>query len=177
MFTQKRSKLLAMCGVLFSTLFLVACCCCYKSDGTCPSECSCCQVCPPPRLPTPTRVAPQWASQIDAGKNAEVVLEASKVIQAGREAPQYAQALLYRGMAEFKLGDLKSARDDLVRAQDLSDRLSKDEQLRLFRSQMMVLAKLGDKAGAEQSFQKALAIAPADQQDAIRREYENALKP
>jgi tetratricopeptide (TPR) repeat protein len=173
MVKQKR-LLVAMFGLLFSALFLVGCCCCYEIDGTCPPECSCCKVCVPA---TPAPAAPYWANQIDAGNNAEVIQETTEVIQAGEEAPQYAQALLYRGVAEFNLGDLESAQDDLASAQDLSDRMSKDEQLRLFRTQMMVLAKLGDKTGAEQAFQKALTLAPADQQDEIRSEYENALNP
>lgn len=172
MFAQKRSLFVVICGLFFGAFFLVACCCCYKSDGTCPPQCSCCRVCVPA-----TATAQHWADQIDAGKNTEVIEETTKVIQAGKEASQYAQALLYRGVAEFKLDDLKSARDDLASAQDLSDQLSKDEQLLLFRTQMVALAKLGDKTGAEQAFQKAYAIAPADQQDAILREYENALKP
>jgi tetratricopeptide (TPR) repeat protein len=184
MFTQKRSLLIMMCGLLFGALILVACGrCCYNIDGTCPSGCSYCQVCPPvtpmpsPPVVTPDLAIPDWANQLEAGKNAEVVKETTEVIQAGKDTPQYTQALLYRGMAEFNLGDLESARNDLASAQELSGQMSNDEQFRLFRTQMVVLVKLGDQTGAEQAFQKALAIAPADQQDALRKEYENALQP
>ena len=170
---RKRSMLVAMCGLLFGALILVGCIpCCYDSGGNCPSECSSCDWC----LPA-TPAAQYWASQIEAGNNAEVIQETTEVIQVGEDAPEYAQALLYRGIAEFNLGDLESARNDLASAQVLSDRMSEDEQLRLFRTHMVVLAKLGDKTGAEQAFQNALALAPADQQDAIRMEYENALNP
>lgn len=169
MFTRKRSALVAMCVLLSTPLFVACCDCCRPGEQPGPQpDGTCCVVCPQ---------ASQWQAQIDAGKNAEVIQETTKVIQAGKEAPEYAQALLYRGVAEFRLGDLKSARDDLTRAQDLSSRMSKAEQTLLFRTQMVVLAKLGDKMGAEQAFQKAIEIAPEDQKDAIRKEYENALKP
>lgn len=178
MFIQKRSKFMVMCGMLFCALFLVGCaCCCYNIDGTCPFDCSCCIVCVPAPTATPTAVTADWGDQIDAGNYAEVIQETTEVIQAGEETPKYAQALLYRGVAGFKLGDLESAHNDLLSAQDLSERMIKDEQLLLFRTQMVVLVKLGDKTEAEQAFQKALTLAPADQQDAIRREYENALSP
>ena len=169
MFTRKRSVLVALCILLSAPLFVACCYCCRPGEqpGPQPGD-GCCVTCPQ---------AAQWKAQIDAGKYAEVVQATTKVIQAGKDAPEYAQALLYRGVAEFKLGDLKSARDDLTRGQDVSSRMTKDEQTLLFRTQMVVLAKLGDKKGAEQAFQKAIEIAPEDQKDAIRKEYENALKP
>ena len=172
MVKQKR-LLVALCGLLFGVLFLAGCCCCYV-NGVCPPNCNCCKECPPS---TPQAAPVDWANQIDVGENAAVIEETTEIILAGEEQPLYAQALLYRGVAEFNLDNLESASDDLASAQVLSDRLSNDEQLQLFRTQMVVLAKLGDQNGAEQAFQNALAIAPADQQDEIRSEYENTFNP
>lgn len=172
-FTRIRPLFFATCGFLFCGLFLAGCCCCFNLDGTCPASCSCCRVCVPV-LPTQ---APLWAKQIDAGEYDKVIQGTTKVIQAGKQASEYAQALLYRGVAEFNLGDLKSAQDDLANAQELSKGMSKDEQLRLFRTQMVVLARLGDIPAAELAFKEALTIAPPELQDAIRSEYEKALKP
>ena len=171
MFLQKRSILAATCELLFCALFLVSCCCCYV-NGICPENCSCCKEC----VPVPTPPAPsEWATKIESGNNAEVIEETTEIIQAGENEPLYGQALLYRGIAEFNLGNLESAREDLARAQELTDRLLTEEQLDLFRTQMVVLAKLGDRDGAEQAYQNALAIAPADQQDEIRGEYETLI--
>jgi tetratricopeptide (TPR) repeat protein len=182
MSTQKQLALVAMMFVLLNMFFGGAC------DGTgtaggprppCnPGEDPVkddCIVCPPASPATPAPAAPAWERQIDAGKNAEVIQDTTTVIKAGKVAPEYAQALLYRGVAKSRLGELKDARDDLASAQSLTGQMSKDERTLLFRTQMVVLAKLGDNDGANQAFKNALDVAAEDQKDAIRKEYD-ALK-
>ncbi|UCG11222.1 MAG: hypothetical protein JSU72_11760 [Deltaproteobacteria bacterium] len=170
MSTQKQLALVAMMFVSLNMFFGNACdglpCC---NPGQNPDDDDC-TMCPPV-----TPAAPAWQSQIDAGKNAEVIQDTTTVIEAGKEAPDYAQALLYRGVAKSRLGELKDARDDLASAQGLTGQMSKDEQALLFRTQMVVLAKLGDNDGANQAFKNALDVAPEEQMDAIRKEYD-ALK-
>ena len=169
MSTQKQLAVVAMMFVSLNMFFGNACDgrCCNLGEDPAKDNCISC--------PPVTPAAPAWQSQIDAGENAEVIQDTTTVIEAGEEAPDYAQALLYRGVAKSRLGELKGARDDLASAQGLTGQMSEDEQTLLFRTQMVVLAELGDNDGANQAFENALDVAPEELKDAIRKEYD-ALK-
>jgi len=163
--------------------------CCKEWESPSKDDCKKCLVQPtavasatPPAVETSASQssgnAQTWQAQVERGDYATLISETNQTIAAGRGAPGYSQAWLYRGVAEFKLGtDLKTARDDFARATELADQLSLNEQILLYRSQMVVLIKLGDKTTAEQAYQHVLKIAPAELQDALKQEYKNAFKP
>ncbi len=121
-----------------------------------------------------------YQKSLDQGDYKLIVDQTSRVIAAGEGTKFYAEARLYRGLARLRLGDdPKAARDDLDAAEKSIDQLTSvdktQEQLLLFRGQMVVRAKLGDKLAAEQYRVQAIKLAP-DQQNAIQSEFENAFK-
>ncbi len=174
------------CSWQFSTILfaliggavLTACCPYPPGDPRCLSQPTYAAPSPTPPSQSSNSAPTQWQNETGAGQYAQVIEGTTQVIAAGKDAKYYTQARLYRGLAEFKRnGDLKAARDDLAIAKEGRRALSAEEQLLLFRTQMAVLAKLGDTAGARTALNDALGIAPPAQQDAIRKEYDNALKP
>ena len=121
-----------------------------------------------------------YQKSLDQKEYKLIIEQTSRVIAAGENTQFYAEARLYRGLARLGLGeDPKAVRDDLDIAEKFIDQLTNvdktQEQLLLFRGQMVVRAKLGDRPAAEQYRDQAIKLAP-DQQKAIQGQFENAFK-
>jgi hypothetical protein len=166
---------------LFACLTLAACCPPYCSSGTGvpgpgnteePPSGSNPQGSNPPG---PHNYPPEWQAALMDGKAAEVLLATDQIIIAGKSAPGYADAYLYRGLAKFFQGDLQGAQGDLMMADTLKDGFfidsAQQEQVLLYRALMIVSAQLGQKDSAAAYLDRAVQLAP-DQADAIRRELD-----
>ena len=135
--------------------------------------------CPPDCPPGPTNLAAQWDQQYEEQKYDTVIEQTSQVIEKGESADYYAEARLYRGLAQLRLGQaLEAARTDLDIAEQSVDQLTSvdktREQVLLYRGQMVVRARLGDIEAAQKYRDRAIEIAP-EQKDDILKEFENAV--
>ena len=130
----------------------------------------------------PPYCGPASASQMNAdliaGEFEAAAGKASAVIQEGPEQDAYAEAFLFRAVAELALdGDLEQAAGDLAEAERLVDRLTqidpRAEQGLLLRAQMVLNLQLDQRDAAERYREMALRLAP-DQASLIDREFQEA---
>lgn len=128
----------------------------------------------PPPAPSPV----VWQMDLDQGQYDRVIEGTSQVIAEGEGAEYYAEARLYRGLAELaRGGDLRAVEADLDTAEKLIHELTTvdktQEQALLLRGQMTIRARLGDIGAAENYRDQAIELAP-DQREAILEEFERA---
>src|SRR5262249_17897531 len=100
----------------------------------------------------------------------------SQVIRTGEGAGFYAEARLYRGVAELKRDkNLDEAQADLTIAEKHSDQLTTvdktQEHVLLYRAQMVIRTKRNDTDAAQAYMNKAIALDPKQTQ-AIKAEFE-----
>jgi len=135
-----------------------------------------CDRCPPNCL-TPVHF---WLASLEQGSYATVTEETTKVIDEGEQAEFYAEARLYRGLAQLRADkDPGSALADLRIAEELIDRLKTidptREQVLLYRGLMVALARLGQIDEAAGYRDQAVELAP-EQQEAIFKEFEENVR-
>jgi tetratricopeptide (TPR) repeat protein len=121
-----------------------------------------------------------WHSMFDQSAYEEIIAQTSVVIETAAISRFYAEARLYRGLAEvYRNGDLDSARNDLAIAEELMDQLTsvdpKTEKTLLFLGKMVLNAKLGADEVAKQYREKAIELAP-DQRELIEEEFMRAIE-
>ena len=136
--------------------------------------------CCPPNCPVTPTVVQQWDDAIQQGDYAQVLEEATKIIEQGPEAEFYAEANLYAGVAEVKReGDLDLALSYLDTAEALSDQLTTIdptyELTLLYRGKMVIFAKFGDIETATKYLELAVELSPELEAE-IRQEFEDALQ-
>jgi tetratricopeptide (TPR) repeat protein len=142
--------------------------------------------CPPNCPPSPLILPQTWNEMFEAGNCKDLLPETTAVIRSGPQAEYYAEALLYRGLANQCVGNLEAAIEDLSAAERLSDQLvSVDERLEmrlLLRGQMTARARLGVMQGdpglieeAEKYRDGAVEMFP-EARESIEREFQDALR-
>ena len=109
------------------------------------------------------------------GNFMQVIQEADYLVNLGPSHTQYAEARLYRGLAELcKEGDTELAEANLSVAEGLSTSLETIDQgyelTLLYRGQMVVKLHQGNIPAAEEYYKQALQLSP-DMQDVIMQEY------
>ncbi|MBN2502869.1 MAG: hypothetical protein JXB38_18965 [Anaerolineales bacterium] len=109
------------------------------------------------------------------GNFQQVIEEADYLVNMGPSSTQYAEARLYRGLAELcKEGNTELAKANLAVAEDLSTSLGTINQeyelTLLYRGQMVVNLHFGDMTAAERYYKQALQLSP-DMQEVIIQEY------
>ena len=109
------------------------------------------------------------------GNFKQVIQEADYLVNLGPSSTQYAEARLYRGLAELcKEGNTELAKANLAVAEGLSSNLETIDQdyelTLLYRGQMVVNLHTGNIPAAEQYYKQALQLSP-DMQEVIMQEY------
>ncbi len=114
-------------------------------------------------------------SAYQQGNFQQVIEEADYLVNMGPSSVHYAEARLYRGLAELcKEGNAELAKANLAVAEDLSANLRTIDQeyelTLLYRGQMVVNLHFGDITTAERYYKQALQLSP-DMQEVIVQEY------
>lgn len=127
--------------------------------GCCPPNC------PIPLLPT------SWDESLTSGEYQTIIDETQGIIEQGEEAEFYADALLYRGMAELRTGNIEEASRYLDMAEQYSEKFTNGnyELGRLYQGKMIVSAVFGDIDLAMMFRDRAIEYAP-DLRDEILKD-------
>lgn len=139
------------------------------------SGCQCGDPPLPPCPPSPTNAVAQWRDDLKAGDSEQVLASTTETIDAGEEAEFYAEAFLFRGVAQLVLGENDASLEDLLQAEERQDQLitidAAGETLLLYRALMVVYARLDDMDTAGMYQGMALELAP-DMESVIQRELD-----
>lgn len=127
-----------------------------------------------PGCPPSPALAVQWRDQLASGQFEEVIASTDEIIT-NPESPDYAEAFLFRGLAELGISEDQAAYEHLILAEELQADLITFDQDRelalLYRGLMVAAARLGEIDQAEAYRAQAIELTP-EQADIINQEFE-----